>query len=36
MSVITDDIQVHWRVVRSLFSIRNEKEYDRAIERLNH
>ena len=35
MSVITDDIQVHWRVVRSLFSIRNEKEYDIAIERLN-
>ncbi len=35
MSVITDDIQGHWRVVRSLFSIRNEKEYDLAIERLN-
>lgn len=35
MSVITDDIQAHWRVVRSLFSIRNEKEYDLAIERLN-
>ncbi len=35
MSVITDDIQVHWHVVRSLFSIRNEKEYDIAIERLN-
>ena len=35
MSVIADDIQVHWRVVRSLFSIRNEKEYDIAIERLN-
>ena len=35
MSIITEDIQVHWRVVRSLFSIRNEKEYDLAIERLN-
>ena len=35
MSVITDDIQAHWRVVRPLFSIRNEKEYDLAIERLN-
>ena len=35
MSVITDDIQVHWRVVRPLFSIRNEKEYNLAIERLN-
>ena len=35
MSVITEDIQAHWRVVSSLFSIRNEKEYDLAIERLN-
>ncbi len=35
MSVITDDIQAHWHVVRPLFSIRNEKEYDLAIERLN-
>ena len=35
MSVITDDIQAHWRIVRPLFSIRNEKEYDLAIERLN-
>ncbi len=35
MSVITDDIQAHWRIVRPLFSIRNENEYDLAIERLN-
>ena len=35
MSVITDDIQAHWHVVRPLFSIRNEKEYNLAIERLN-
>lgn len=35
MNVITDDIQAHWHVVRPLFSIRNEKEYDLAIERLN-
>ena len=35
MSVITDDIQAHWHVVRPLFSIRDEKEYDLAIERLN-
>ena len=35
MSVITDDIQAHWHVVRPLFSIRNEKEYDLAIDRLN-
>ena len=35
MSVITDDIQTHWHAVRPLFSIRNEKEYNLAIERLN-
>ena len=32
MSVIPEDIQEHWRVVQSLFSIRNEDEYDLAIE----
>ena len=35
MSVIAEDIQAHWNVVRPLFSIRNENEYDKAIERLN-
>lgn len=35
MSIITDDIQAHWHIVRPFFSIRNEKEYDLAIERLN-
>ena len=35
MSVITDEVQAHWRTVRPLLSIRNEKEYDLAIERLN-
>ncbi len=35
MSMIAEDIQVHWNVVRPLFSIRNEREYDLAIERLN-
>jgi len=35
MSVIAEDIQAHWSVVRPLFSIRNENEYDKAIERLN-
>lgn len=33
--MIAEDIQVHWNVVRPLFSIRNEREYDLAIERLN-
>lgn len=35
MSVIAEDIQAHWSIVRPLFSIRNENEYDLAIERLN-
>lgn len=35
MSVIAKDIQTHWRVVQPLFLIRNEEEYDKAIETLN-
>ena len=35
MSVTTNDIQAHWRIVRPLLSIHNENEYDLAIERLN-
>ena len=35
MRVIAEDIQTHWNVIRSLFSIRKENEYDLAVERLN-
>lgn len=35
MNMIAEDIQTYWNVVRPLFSIRNEHEYDMAIERLN-
>ena len=35
MSVIAEEIQEHWRIVRPIFSIRNENEYDLAVERLN-
>ena len=35
MSVITDDIQAHWHIVRPLLSIHNESDYDLAIEQLN-
>ncbi|MDE0313625.1 MAG: transcriptional regulator [Candidatus Poribacteria bacterium] len=35
MSIIAKDIQTHWRVVQPLFSIRNEKEYDKAVTVLN-
>ena len=33
--VIAKDIQAHWHVVQPLFSIRDEKEYDKAITTLN-
>jgi HTH-type transcriptional regulator/antitoxin HigA len=35
MSVLTRDIENHWETIRPLLTIRNEREYDRAIERLN-
>ena len=35
MSVIAEDIQMHWRVVQPLFSIRDEGEYNKAISTLN-
>jgi HTH-type transcriptional regulator/antitoxin HigA len=35
MSAIPKDIENHWTAIRPLFSIHNETEYDRAIERLN-
>ena len=35
MSVISRELQIHWNVVAPLFSIRNEREYDLAVERLN-
>lgn len=35
MSVSTKDIQDHWATIRPLLTIRNEREYDQAIKRLN-
>jgi HTH-type transcriptional regulator/antitoxin HigA len=35
MSVIDKELQAHWSVVAPLFSIRNERDYDVAIQRLN-
>ena len=35
MSIITEDVQAHWQIVRPIFSIRNENDYDLAIDRLN-
>ena len=36
MSAITKDIQNHWSSISPLLSIRNEREYDQAVKRLNH
>ena len=35
MSVIAKDILTHWRIVQPLFSMRDEDEYDKAVETLN-
>ena len=35
MSMITEDIQVHWQAVSPLLTIRDESDYDEAIEHLN-
>jgi len=35
MSVLTEDLQAHWATLRPVLTIRNEREYDRAIKRLN-
>ncbi|MBX3000535.1 MAG: hypothetical protein KF893_18590 [Caldilineaceae bacterium] len=35
MIVLTEDLQQHWAAISPLLTIRNEDEYDRAIERLN-
>ena len=35
MTVFTREIQSHWAVVHPLLTIRDEREYDLAVERLN-
>ena len=35
MSTLTKDLQSHWANIRPLLTIRNEREYDSAIRRLN-
>lgn len=35
MSAITQEVQKHWRVIRPLFVIQSEVDYDRAVDRLN-
>lgn len=35
MSVFTKNIQTHWVYVQPILSIRDEREYDLAVERMN-
>lgn len=35
MSVSTKSIQSHWTTIQPLLTIRNEREYDAAVKRLN-
>ena len=35
MSVLTKNIANHWATISPLLTIRNEREYDQAVERLN-
>ncbi len=35
MSTIPRDLYLHWKKIAPLLSIRNEREYDRAVVRLN-
>jgi len=35
MNVLTKEVETHWTALQPIFSIHNEKEYAKAIERLN-
>src|SRR6266545_3729413 len=35
MTVIPQELQQHWTAISPLLSLRNEQEYDRAVEHLN-
>ncbi|MEW6718524.1 MAG: helix-turn-helix domain-containing protein [Chloroflexota bacterium] len=35
MSTLTKDLQSHWATIRPILTIRNEREYEAAIKRLN-
>ena len=35
MSALTDKTVAHWATIAPILSIRNEREYDRAVKRLN-
>jgi HTH-type transcriptional regulator/antitoxin HigA len=35
MTLVTDQLQIYWANISPLLTIRNEKEYNAAIKRLN-
>ena len=35
MTLITNELQIHWTNIAPLLSIRNEREYNAAVKRLN-
>jgi len=35
MTLLADNIQTHWTYIQPILSIRNEREYDLAVERMN-
>ena len=35
MTLVTDQLKTNWENIRSLLTIRNEKEYDTAVKHLN-
>jgi HTH-type transcriptional regulator / antitoxin HigA len=35
MNILTKETQTHWTTIAPILSIRNEREYDQAIKRLN-
>jgi HTH-type transcriptional regulator / antitoxin HigA len=35
MKIFQEDIEIHWAAISPLLAIRNEKEYDAAVKRLN-
>ncbi|MCP4702264.1 MAG: transcriptional regulator, partial [Gammaproteobacteria bacterium] len=36
MNAIAQDIQTHWHVIRPIFVIHTEDDYDMAVERMNN
>ena len=35
MTIFSDQLQTHWQNISPLLTIRNEREYDAAVERMN-